>query len=220
MNRLEALTARFEQHQSHRQATSLLLAMIRAELDIPSSSSPTKGGNMPGPGGGTRRKKSQSKVNSSSPVRPRTARRRSSATSFEDDTPAEEQLLRNLGISLPASVSGSSTSERAVAKIMAAALTERTTKLALHARSVQEGSETAIASALHDAYVTVGQLRESLLSETRFGTVTLMDREVEEAVMHLEVEVEGVKKGLADVDLTKLRERNVSRDDFVERWGR
>lgn len=103
---------------------------------------------------------------------------------------------------------------------MADALAERTAKLALHARSVQEGTEAAIASHFHDAFVTLDVLRESLLSETSHKTVRLMDREVEEAIGHLEAEVEDVKSTLKGLDVAKLKEKNVTRDELVERWSR
>jgi hypothetical protein len=208
--RLETFTAHTQAYRSTHYATTLLLATARTELDAPPPPSPTK--TKAAIGSPTRRRNSKTQT----PVRPRnTTRRRSSAASFDDDTPAEQQLLRNLGIDLSPDL----TSERAVAGILADALVERVGKLAMHIKSVQEGSEATIATHIHDASLSLKLLRDSLLSETKFGSVRLMDKEVEEAIEHLEGEVGGMSEMVGRVDLERLRERNIKREELVERWG-
>jgi hypothetical protein len=93
-------------------------------------------------------------------------------------------------------------------------------KLSGHAKSLQEVSEASIGSHLHDSQVTLQLLMESLLSETQYKSVSLMDKDVQEAMAKLERGVEEVKRETGAVNFDPLRERNVRRDELVARWAR
>jgi len=187
----------------------LMASVIKSELDANRPPSPkAKQPNSP-----TRLRK-QSKPHS--PVRPRNTRRRSSATSFDDDVNPELQILRSLGITLPTE----SNNERNLAAALHDVLIDRQMKLNGHAKSLQEVSETSIGSHLHDSQVTLQLLMESLLSETQYKSVSLLDKEVQEAMAKLEEGVEEVKRETEAVNFDPLRESNVRRDELVERWAR
>jgi hypothetical protein len=187
----------------------LVASAVKVELDNDRPQSPKPKASSP-----TRIRKQSKPI---SPVRPRNTRRRSSATSFDDnDVNLELQILRNLGISLPPDPSG----DRNIAAAFQDVLTDRMMKLNGHAKSLQEVSESSVGSHLHDSQVTLQLLMESLLSETPYKSVNLLDTEVLEAMGNLERGVEEVKRDVAVVNLDHLRERNVRRDDLVERWAR
>lgn len=149
-----------------------------------------------------------------SPVRSRNTRRRSSVASLEDDTNAEQQLLRNLGISVPAELPADDSTAANLKNI----LLDRTTKLNNHARNLQQSSETSIACHIRDAQLTFHLLRQSLLSEAEFNSRRLLDPEILEAIANSELEVEGVKLETSKVDLERLRERNTRKEELVQRW--
>ncbi len=151
-----------------------------------------------------------------SPVHPRHTRRRSSATSVDDDANPALQTLRNLGISLPTE----QTNERNFTITLQDVLTDRTMKLNSHAKSLQEVSEASIGSHLHDSQLTLQFLMESLLAETQYKSVSLLEKEIQEAMSKLEKGLEQIKTEAGAVNLDPLRERNVRRDDLVERWAR
>lgn len=207
IERLQDITAQIEEYRHYRTAIMLMTSAVKAELDTDRPPSP-----KPKPGSSARIRKQSKPI---SPVRPRNTRR-SSATSFDDDVNPKLQILRNLGISLPAEPSG----DRNIAATFQDVLGDRIMKLYGHSMSLQEVSEASIGSHLHDSQVTLQLLMESLLSETPYKTVNLLDTEVQEAMDRLEWAVEEVKRDVAVVSLDPLRERNVRRDDLVERWAR
>jgi hypothetical protein len=196
-----------EEYQNHRSATSSLIDIIKTELDRTHPSSPTK----TKPSSPTRPRKMSKPI---SPVRPRNTRRRSSTTSLEEDINAEQQLLRNLGISLPAEQHN----DHAIAVSLQEALVDRMTKLNIHAKGFQETSETSVATHLQDAQQTLHLLMQSLLAETPYKTIRLLDSELEDAMAKLESRVDDIKTGMGNIDLEKLRVRNTKKEALVERW--
>jgi hypothetical protein len=186
-----------------------MASAVKSELDADQPPSPK----VKQPSGPTRLRKQSKPI---SPVRPRNTRRRSSATSFDDDINPELQILRNLGISLPAEPNN----EHNLAAAIHDVVTDRQMKLNGHAKSLQEVSEASVGSHLHDSRVTLQLLMESLLSATQYKSVSLLDKEVHEAIGKLEKGVEEVKRETGAVNLDPLRERNVRKDELVERWAR
>jgi hypothetical protein len=187
----------------------LMANAVKSELDTEPPTSPkARQPNSP-----TRLRKQSKAI---SPVRPRNTRRRSSGTSFDDDANPELQILRNLGVSMPSEP----TNERNIAATLQDVLTDRAMKLNGHAKSLQEVSEASIGSHLHDSQVTLQLLMESLLSETQYKSVSLVDEEIQEAIGKLEKGVEEIKREAEAVNLDSFREKNVRRDDLAERWAR
>lgn len=186
----------------------LMASTVKAELDAGRPPSP-----KPKPSCPTRIRKQSKPI---SPVRARNTRRRSSATSVDDDSNPELQILRNLGISSPLESNG----ERNIVTTFQDLLADRMMKLNGHMKSLEEVSEASIGSHLHDSQVTLQLLMNSVLSETRYRSVSLVDAEIQAAIGELEQGVEAIKRDIATVNLDPLREKNVRRDDFVERWIR
>jgi len=159
-----------------------------------------------------RRRKSSS--SQSSPIRARITRRRSSG--HDEDVEPEQQLARNLGIVLPAETVTDAARIEALEKM----LSERITRLEGHANSLQSTTETSISSHLLDAQITLGLLQDSLLAETPYGKVRLIDPQVESDVSKFDQEVQDLQKSLDAVELHALQAKNVNREQLVERWSR
>lgn len=80
-------------------------------------------------------------------------------------------------------------------------------------------SEAAIGEHIQDAFITLQLLRDNLLGESKSGKVELVDADVQAAIEGLEIELADLGGDLEKVDLEKLRERDVNREAFIERWA-
>lgn len=143
-------------------------------------------------------------------------RRRSSGKGVDEDVDPELQLARNLGISLTADAVpdnlGIDTLERT--------LLERIGKLEKHASTLQSTTETSISSHLMDAHMTLELLHDSLLAESLYHKVRLLDPTLEEPVASFEHELRGLRQNIEAVDLHTLQSRNVYKEEFVKRWSK
>lgn len=152
-----------------------------------------------------------SPIRNASPVRPRAnTNRRSSG--LPDDPPLET-LLHSLAISLPAEDSRISQ-----VNALATALRERTVKADDVARNAQESFEAGAIAHLEDAQLAVQLLRDSVLAESPFGEVKLVDGDIEGSVEVLEQEVSKVR-GLLDGAQGRGDGKSDKREDFLRRWG-
>ncbi|GKT47550.1 uncharacterized protein ColSpa_07731 [Colletotrichum spaethianum] len=208
VDHIERLSARIEAFQSHQTATASLLTTARAELAAPVSTpkkkTPTQDLVSPvrrrdaGPGSPSR-------------DRDRNHRRRSSGF----DEPPLEALLRSLAIAFPEDAADG---PRQTA-VLSAILAERQAKARDVARNTQETLEGAAASQLADAKLAVQLLRDSLLAESPFGDVRLVDEGIEASIAVLGQEVEKVKQRIERVDAGKARQRSERKREILERWG-
>ncbi len=208
LNRVETFLSRAQETQSHNIAVKYVLSSAKAELTPPTPVLPSEPVSPSKPNIQRRRK------SSTSSMRLRTTRR--SSGHFDEEVDPEQQLARNLGITLPEAT----ISDAARVEFFENALAERIARLESHMIGLQSTTETNISSHLADAHVTLGLLRDSLLKESRFGKVRLMDKEMEESVEIFESEVEALSEGLGAVDLRGLQGRNILREQLVERWSR
>lgn len=197
--RLLKFSEHADEYQSYRLASQQFIYAVQGELSLSRPSSPTKP--LPSANQSTKRAS--------------TSLRRSSGVLVEDSEP-ELQILRDLGLALPDTSAGPD----ATRKYLADALADRQKKLAGHALNLQDAEQKIITTSLQDAYLAVRQLRESLLSETKFGTIRFVDEEIEEALKLMETEVNDVAAGIESVNVESLRERNVLKETLVERWSR
>lgn len=135
---------------------------------------------------------------------------------MDDEVEPEQQLLRNLGVYIPPDV----TSSAARIELLERSLQDRRSKLDNHAFNLQMTSENSIFSYIRNAQSTLQLLRDSLHAESPYGKVELLDVDTESTIHILEKEVEEVQNSLSNIDLRKLQERNVHRDELVQRWSR
>ena len=207
---METFLERAEESQCHKMALQAVLDSAKKEL--------SRSGNTP-------------LTKTSSSTRPNTQRRRQSSTSqstlkvrntrrssghFDEDIEPEQQLARNLGIALPAE--GVSDYERG--NLLEKMLAERLNRLEGHAASLQSTTESSISSHLLDARMTLGLLHDSLLADTQYHKVQLLDPSLEDAVTSFEKEIQNLQDDIEAVDLHSLQARNVHREQLIERWSR
>lgn len=220
LSKFQTLTNELRSHQT---ALTHLTHLIQKEV-LPSNENettttkPTEQSKPP-------RQRSKGNVNQRSSRDYSPQKRRSAAlgtVDYEDLSPPHV-LLRTLGITLPSpstAQSPSSTSHPAPA--ISTHLRTRSTQLQTHQQTLSSTLESSISSHIQEQRMTLQLLRDSLMSETRWNGVRLVEREVEEAVRMLEGDLGVVKEMGSDgglVDLEKLGGRNVWREDFVGRWG-
>lgn len=207
---MDRLYARIEAYQSHQTATSSLLTTARAELSTPAATpkkktptqdlvSPVRRRNNTNPG--------------KSPTRDGTNRRRRSSAY---DEPPLETLFRSLAIAFPEDV----TDGAGQTAVLAATLAERQTKARDVARNAQKTLEGTAATQLADSKLAIQFLRDSLLAESPFGDVRLVDEGIEASIAVLGQEVEKVKERVEKVDAGKARLRSERKREILERWGR
>ncbi|TVY87763.1 hypothetical protein LAWI1_G003175, partial [Lachnellula willkommii] len=176
VNRIETFLERAEESQCHKMAIQFVLDSAKKELcrveDSPTPSSPSKPNTQ------------QRRTSARSPVRTRNTHRRSSALE-NDDVEPEQQIARNLGITLPPV----GVSEQARATALEKSLSERLTKLEIHSSSLQSTTESSISSHLLDAHLTLQLLQDSLLAESLYSKVRLLDPDIEASVGMFEQEI-------------------------------
>lgn len=210
VNRIETFLERAEESQCHEMAVQAVLDSARKELSYTEVTAVAKSSSPAKPNIQRRRKSSAAQ----STIRVRNNRR--SSGNFDEDIEPEQQLARNLGIALPAE--GISEQERA--NLLERMLAERLARLEGHAASLQSTTESSISSHLLDARLTLGLLHDSLLSESLYHRVQLLDPNLEAAVTDFEDDVQRLQDDLEAVDLHSLQARNVHREQLIERWYR
>lgn len=198
---MDRLHAHVQSHKSHQAAAAAITATAKAELatDVapPRKARPTV---------------------LTSPVRTRSntaetrPRRRSSGVHGES---ALETLLQNLAVTLPSDGTKPQSQIAYLEKVLA----ERTRKCNDVEKGAQESFEIAAHEQLEDARRAVQLLRDSLLAETPFGDVKLVDPELEGSIMVLSQEVDKAKEKLSSCEGQTIMARSEKREDFIQRWG-
>jgi len=209
VDRIETFLKRVEESQCHKMALQFVVGSAKQELSQPENESPNKASSPVKPNTQRRRKSSSSL----SPVR---TRRRSSGKLLDEDIEPEQQLARNLGIALPAEA----VTDDARIDILERALLDRISKLESHATSLQSTTESSISSHLLDAQMTLELLHNSLLAESLYHKVRLLDPSIESSVATFEKDVQDLQKNLEAVDLHTLQSRNVHKEQLINRWSR
>ncbi len=208
IHRIEDFYTKSEDYQEHVATLNTVVKLLRDEVDSLDSLAPKQPRQPPSP---PRRRKSKIL-----PLgRPRMVSLRSSSYSFDGNLAPEQQILQTLGISL---AEESQTPELLNANLHAT-LDDRMEKLRVHEQNMQVTTESTIAERLPDAFVTHQLLRCNLLSESRTRRIQLIDEDVQAAISGLEVELGELRGDLQGVNIEKLRERDVNREAFIERWS-
>ncbi|KAF5233886.1 hypothetical protein FANTH_12393 [Fusarium anthophilum] len=214
VERITLLTDRVETLKSHNAAASSIIATAKAEVSA--SLSPEKKKSL-------RAAMPASPIRNPSPIRMRANtdgarrgnnnRRRSSGIL---DEPAIEALLRDLALSLPDAEEASIQDQ---VSALNKAFTERSGKTTDVVRNAQDSFETSVTSRLDDARLAIQLLRDSVLAESPFGEIKMVDPEFEGSIEVLRQEVEKVKEKLDGVVAKKALAKSVKKDEFVQRWA-
>ncbi|RGP68566.1 hypothetical protein FLONG3_8125 [Fusarium longipes] len=214
IDRITLLTDRVETLKSHNAAASSIIATAKAESSA--SLSPEKKKSL-------RAAMPASPIRNPSPIRMRAntdgnrrganSRRRSSGIL---DEPAIEALLRDLALSLPDAEEASIQDQ---VSALNKAFGDRSVKTTDVVRGAQESFEMSVTSRLDDARLAIQLLRDSVLAESPFGEVKMVDPEFEESVVALAKDVDVVKERLDGVVEKKALAKSVKKDEFVQRWS-
>jgi hypothetical protein len=165
------------------------------------------------------------------PARPRattgdsdpTWRRRRSSGAYLEEAPLDA-LLRTLTLTLPSESEHNKpvpTSEHLAEDIEAltTALANRTAKLDEVAANAQQSFEAGVMARLAEMRLVVRLLRDSVLAETPFGEVRLVDEGIQNSILVLSQEVEKARARVKEVDETAVV-RSRKREELLRRWGR
>ncbi|KAL6866521.1 hypothetical protein ACO1O0_002632 [Amphichorda felina] len=201
LDRTQRLRDRVEALRSHQSASASILATAKAELSAPAE--PDKTPAMP--------------PVPASPVRPRAntantgARRRSSGL-FEE--PPLDALLQSLAIYLDDDAEGADK-----VKMLATTLDERSNKAADVAQGGQESFEATAATHVDDVRRALQLLKDSLLAESPFGEVKLVDPEIEGSIGFLSTEVSQIRDTLERVEAKRGNGKSEKKEEILRRWG-
>lgn len=213
LDNVERISSRITSFKAHETAVGTLTGTAKAELAV-AVTSPGKQRRATVTASPVRRQKSEDK---------RTVGRRRSSDGLNDSP--FEQLLGELGLVLPVSDDPEAAGNNAQTQVafLSTTLSERSNKAAGVAQNVQGSFEGTAASQLADARRALQLIRDSVLAESPFGEVHLVDPGIEGSIAVLAQEVHNVSHRLeeAEKDMTRItRGRNVKRDELIGRWGR
>ncbi|KAK0711931.1 hypothetical protein B0H67DRAFT_602550 [Lasiosphaeris hirsuta] len=221
LDHIKELSKRVEAFQAYQVATTALVDVAKTELSAKVETPPGKDRAATMPASPSRPKSTSYAM---SPVRPSQKsrpRRSSGLGGLSDDSPLDE-ILRGLAISLPPDEWGAGEAQVQMhARALASILADRQAKAGDVARNVQESFEAAATKQIADSKVAVQLVRDSVLAESPFGEVRLVDPEIEGLISVLTQEFHCVKERLEDVDvgLAKVKGKSIKRDELIQRWG-
>lgn len=224
LDRTDRVCDRVSSVKAHENATTAVVATAKKELSSTVTSAPKRRGNVSSP---TRRPRSLILDNLMTPAPSRTApptksRRRSSGDVLHDAS--LEQLLGELALTLPSPTDPSTAPNPTQAQIayLHNTLTARTRKSADVDRAVQTSLERAASARLSDVRAALQLVRDSVLAESPFAEVHLVDPGIEASISVLAQEVHNVASRLAGVEREAAvvgKGRNAKREEMVRRWG-
>ncbi|KAJ4303923.1 hypothetical protein N0V88_001523 [Collariella sp. IMI 366227] len=206
IDRAQDLTARLEAFQAYQIAANAVFGIAKFELAAQDEGSTTP----------TKTARQQEAI---SPVRPQPKQRLTYSIGAVGDEPPLEEILRTLAINLPEEEI--SPDAQTQAKELAATLASRQAKTHDVARNVQEMLESTATKQVSDGKLAIQLVRDSILAESPFGEVRLVDPELEGSIAVLSQELANVEEKLNQVNsnAARLRGRNAKRDELVSRWG-
>jgi hypothetical protein len=211
IDRAQDLMARLDAFQAYQLAANAVIEIAKPELEAQALAAIETSG-----------QKSVTPQDPTSPVRPRPKLRPgdSSVTPGIGEERPLEEILRTLAISLPSEENGAVNAHDQI-KELASTLASRRAKVHDVAQNVQDTFEGAAAKHVADGRLAIQLVRDSILSETPFGDVRLVDPEIEGSIAVLSQELATVDEKLKGIDgsLAKLRGKNPKRDELISRWG-
>ncbi|KAG6008631.1 hypothetical protein E4U21_004271 [Claviceps maximensis] len=205
--RMARLQTHIEAHKSYQSVAEAMMATAKAELAVEvKAPTTTISEQQPLPVSPVRTRNNASDTRPGQPL----------SGILADEESALETLLHGLAISLP-SEEAESPRERlnAIAKVVA----QRSRKCDEVAQAAQESLEFVTRAHLTDVKLAIQLLRDSLLAESPFGQVKLVDPDIEGSILVLQQEVEKAREKLQSLQGQSIMVRSVKKEEFVERWG-
>lgn len=226
-DRIDRVSERVTSFKAHESATCAIISTAKVELSITVASNTAKDhANVAPLSSPARRFQPADDMMTPAPRRARTSTqsRRRSSGGASNESPLE-RFLGELGVSLPAENDDPSgaASTQAQAAFLSTTLAERRQKVADVADSVQYVFEHAATARLSDARCALQLIRDSVLAESPYAEVHLVDPGIESSIGILAQEVQNITSRLEGVEseaATLARGRNVNRDEIISRWAR
>ncbi|KAG5931059.1 hypothetical protein E4U53_001964 [Claviceps sorghi] len=141
--------------------------------------------------------------------------RRPSSVSLQEEESALDTLLNGLAIILP---SEEEESPRTRLDTLAKAVAQRCRKCDQVAHAAQESLEMVTRAHTTDAKLAIQLLKDSLLAESPFGEVKLVDADIEDSILVLQQEVEKARDKLQSLEGQSVMAGSVKKEEFVRRW--
>ncbi|KAL1839406.1 hypothetical protein VTJ49DRAFT_1537 [Mycothermus thermophilus] len=207
IDRARDLAARLEAFRAYQVAAMAVLGVAKGELETQRRTEETAA-----------RQKNAAQQAALSPVKPRSKqlpKSLSRAAGLGEESPLDE-ILRTLAISL--SQDDGNADKQSTIRELAATLLTRRAKLDDVAQNVQETFERTAIRQIADGKLAIQMVRDSILAESPFGEVRLLDSEIEGSIAVLSQELASVDEKLkrVDADMAMLRGRNAKRDELVK----
>ncbi|KAK4238988.1 hypothetical protein C8A03DRAFT_14622 [Achaetomium macrosporum] len=210
LDRAQEVMARLKAFHEYQLAVDAVLDIAKPELTPDAAiASPSK-------------QKSVKEQEAVSPVRARPKQRprhSSGAPELGSESPLEE-ILRTVAINLPPDEEAPPDAAAQV-KELSSILANRQAKVQDVARNVQVTFESAATKQVADGKLAIQLVRDSILAESPYGEVRLVDPEIEGSLAVLSQELANIDNKLKEIDasVAKLRGRNAKRDELIGRWG-
>jgi hypothetical protein len=206
LSRVDSLHTHVELYNSHQRAVDAVVATARTEM---AAKPPEVIQN-------TRQRVPESPIK---PARHRStkdgkSRRRSSGI---NDTPALDTLMQTLSLPIDAYEATDTKTQLAA---LQKTLLDRSAKERDLAHDVQLDFEETAKSRLEDAQRAIQLIRDTVLAETSFGQVSLVDPGIEQSIVVLDQEVEKAREKLAGFERPKSSWGSTKKEEFLERWAR
>ncbi|EFY97466.1 hypothetical protein X797_007191 [Metarhizium robertsii] len=200
VDRMDRLHAHVKSHKSHQAATAAIAAAAKAEI---AAVIPPKKPRQAIPPSPVRTRSNASEV-----------RRRRRSSGAQEESPIET-LLQHLAVILPPDC----IKPQDQIGFLESVLAERTRKGNDVAKGAQEGFEMAARAHVEDARQAIQLVRDSLLAESPFGDVKLVDPDMDSSISVLAQEVNKAKERLRSLQGQSIVARSEKRDEFIQRWG-
>lgn len=224
LDKTDRLSNRVSTLKAHETAVATLVATTKIEMSSTVTSSSKRRGTGPSMSSPNRRPRSLIMENMVTPAPLRTTtkpRRRSSGDALYDSP--LEQLLGQLALDMPDDNEALTSNAASQINYLSTTLSERADKAANVTRNASSAFENTAMSHLTDARTALQLIRDSVLAESPFAEVHLVDPGIESSIGVLAQEVHNVGIRLDGVEreaAALAKGRNVKREEIVARWGR
>ncbi|PHH64684.1 hypothetical protein CDD81_4125 [Ophiocordyceps australis] len=205
-DRISSLCECVERHESRHALTTAIAASAKAELAAQVSEA-NDAATHTVPASPARRASLSTLDKMSTPH----ARRSSAA----EAPPPLEQLLRKLSLEPASTTSSLETRLREVE----GALNKARAKLVHVERGAHESYQEAIVKHVHDIWGAVQMMRDSVLAESPYGKVELVDADVEYSINAMKEGVAHVRQRLQALEEQELVEESEVREELLQRFG-
>ncbi|KAL0472809.1 hypothetical protein QR685DRAFT_515128 [Neurospora intermedia] len=135
-------------------------------------------------------------------------------------SPELKSILQTFGISIPLADPSLQSHLSALQSALDSTLTDRQQKRDELLSTAQSSFEDAVTKHIGDAKAALAMLRDSVLADSPWGAVRLVDEELEGSVKVIRQELEKIEEWRGDIEgAVKASNADERREQFMKRWG-